>query len=113
MSYKRNIIKSLLIYSYSFLGIQRYHNLIYHIVLVELYYNTVYILRYFTFMQQSFDIDKNECEEDPSPCQHTCKNLAAGFQCSCNQGYSLASDSKSCIGESFVSYLWGQWEDFE
>lgn len=95
-----------------FLGIQCYHNLIYDIFLVELYYNTG-ILRYFTFIQQSFDIDKNECEEDPSPCQHTCKNLAAGFQCSCNQGYSLASDSKSCVGESFVSYFRRQWEDFE
>ena len=41
-------------------------------------------------------IDIDECLS--SPCNHTCTNTAGGFQCSCNDGYELDDDRRTCNG---------------
>ena len=43
--------------------------------------------------------DQNECERD-GMCMHSCRNTYGSFQCSCNQGYELAADGRSCEGQS-------------
>ena len=43
-------------------------------------------------------IDINECEEDAHNCTDVCVNVQGGFECACNQGYTLA-DPTSCTGK--------------
>lgn len=40
----------------------------------------------------------NECAATSSPCEHTCTNTVGSFQCSCNDGYLLDDDGRSCDG---------------
>ena len=42
-------------------------------------------------------IDINECNED-SDCDQLCTNTNGSYYCSCNEGYSLKADGKSCKG---------------
>ena len=44
-------------------------------------------------------MDVNECEANSGkgPCDHTCLNLNGSFACTCNPGYRLAPDGKSCV----------------
>ena len=32
-------------------------------------------------------------------CQHKCNNTIGSYLCSCNDGYALAVDDRSCVGE--------------
>ena len=43
-------------------------------------------------------IETNECAASPSPCEHSCTNTDGSFQCSCNNGYLLDDDRRSCDG---------------
>jgi len=43
-----------------------------------------------------FTLDINECLS--SPCEHTCANTPGSFTCSCNHGYLLDNDGRSCLG---------------
>ena len=46
-----------------------------------------------------FAVVVNErCEVDNGGCEHICVNTATSVQCSCNAGYELDSDGKSCNG---------------
>lgn len=38
----------------------------------------------------------DECKNINPPCQQKCKNLKFGFECSCETGYNLADDRRSC-----------------
>lgn len=40
--------------------------------------------------------DIDECLS--SPCEHICTNLVGSFQCSCNTGYQLDFNQRSCRG---------------
>ena len=42
------------------------------------------------------DIDINECTEGTSGCTQNCANNDGGFTCSCNDGYELNQDGKTC-----------------
>ena len=42
--------------------------------------------------------DINECSEDSDNCHHHCSNTDGSFVCSCNPGFTLASDGKTCNG---------------
>ena len=44
--------------------------------------------------------DIDECVLDTDGCEHNCSNTVGSFICSCNTGYAVALDDKSCIGES-------------
>ena len=43
-------------------------------------------------------VDINECAS--SPCEHTCTNTPGSFVCSCNDGYMLNSDGRTCTGKT-------------
>ena len=52
------------------------------------------------FIESDFLVtDVNECFENISGCAHTCRNTIGGFNCSCNPGYVLGKDLRSCIGK--------------
>ena len=40
--------------------------------------------------------DIDECMEDP--CDHNCTNTDGSFTCSCNNGYELDENGRSCNG---------------
>ncbi|XP_077863953.1 uncharacterized protein LOC144348616, partial [Saccoglossus kowalevskii] len=41
--------------------------------------------------------DINECAANNGGCAHTCRNTAGSFTCGCRNGYSIASNGKTCI----------------
>ena len=47
-------------------------------------------------------IDIDECFENLStlPCDHLCNNTIGGFDCSCEEGFMLLEDGRSCEGVS-------------
>ena len=45
-------------------------------------------------------IDINECSTNNGGCAQTCTNTVGSFQCTCRSGYTLASNSRGCNGES-------------
>ena len=40
--------------------------------------------------------DINECFKEKGGCEHQCTNTIGGYECRCNQGYSLEQDGRSC-----------------
>ena len=55
-------------------------------------------------LQRVFDVfnliylDINECASNNGGCDHHCHNTAGTYSCSCDSGYSLASNGHSCVG---------------
>uniref|UniRef100_A0A3B4E8F0 Si:ch211-194g2.4 n=1 Tax=Pygocentrus nattereri TaxID=42514 RepID=A0A3B4E8F0_PYGNA len=49
--------------------------------------------------------DINECGLHHRPCSHSCMNTPGSFRCFCNPGYTLDTDSKSCIKKPDCSGL--------
>ena len=45
-------------------------------------------------------IDINECAGNIDDCAQVCNNTDGSFQCSCNSGYSLSSNGRSCLKDS-------------
>ena len=45
-------------------------------------------------------IDINECSEGTAGCAHICTNTIGSYVCSCDQGYRLESDGRTCNGKS-------------
>ena len=43
--------------------------------------------------------DIDECALDLAECGHTCANTQGSFVCSCDEGFLLDEDGKSCSGE--------------
>ena len=44
-------------------------------------------------------LDTNQCTTDNGGCDHTCTDFIPGHECSCDDGYVLGSDRKTCNGE--------------
>ena len=44
-------------------------------------------------------LDTNQCTTGNGGCDHTCTDLIPGRECSCDDGYVLESDGKTCSGE--------------
>ena len=44
-------------------------------------------------------IDLNECLTENGGCRQTCTNTVGSFVCSCNEGFTLASDGRNCTGK--------------
>ena len=42
--------------------------------------------------------DINECSVRKGECQQNCKNLPGSYECSCDEGYRLRGDLKTCEG---------------
>lgn len=47
------------------------------------------------FLSLCTDID--ECAETPGLCQQQCHNVWGSYRCSCERGFHLHSDNRSCI----------------
>ena len=43
-------------------------------------------------------IDVDECSGGSNKCDQTCTNTEGSYTCSCNSGYTLSSDGRSCNG---------------
>ena len=46
----------------------------------------------------AFYIDINECTADTDDCDQVCTNTDGSFTCSCNSGYTLDSNERTCNG---------------
>lgn len=46
------------------------------------------------------NIDTNECNTNNAGCAQTCTNKPGTFECSCQSGYTLNGDGKSCDGKN-------------
>ena len=49
--------------------------------------------------------DFDECSIDNGGCDHNCDNTIGSYECSCNNGYELASDGKKCQGMKAIKYV--------
>ena len=47
------------------------------------------------------------CQQNNGGCDQLCTNTPSGVNCSCNNGYSLMSDDKSCEGEFTLNRYYG------
>lgn len=43
----------------------------------------------------------NSCEKNNGGCSHHCEHTTNGPLCSCNHGYQLDQDRKTCVGKNF------------
>ena len=55
---------------------------------------------YVEFDSKCVDID--ECTNTYHDCHHHCINMPGSYMCSCNEGFELAEDERSCEGMSHV-----------
>ena len=46
-----------------------------------------------------FVSDVNECQTDHHGCEQTCNNLPGSYNCSCDTGFMLNNDSRTCSGK--------------
>ena len=46
--------------------------------------------------------DINECLGNDHECNHVCINTMGSYLCSCNVGYELSANQKTCVGKQFV-----------
>ena len=49
------------------------------------------------FMVSFIDVD--ECMYHSDNCDETCHNTLGGYRCSCQEGFMLAADQKTCNGK--------------
>ena len=49
------------------------------------------------------DVDIDECEVGTSNCTQICRNKDGGFSCSCEGGYEIDSDNRTCKGIVVIS----------
>ena len=47
-----------------------------------------------------FFADFGQCDADNGGCEHICSDFNGTSQCSCNTGFKLNNDMKSCIGNA-------------
>ena len=62
--------------------------------MLPLYQNTIVLCK-------CFSLDINECEEY-NDCHHSCTNTEGFYYCSCNEGFILAEDNRTCTGCNFT-----------
>lgn len=43
--------------------------------------------------------DRNECGLANGGCEHVCTNTDGSYDCSCNSGFQLGSNGRTCKGE--------------
>ena len=43
--------------------------------------------------------DENECLTNNGGCAQICNNTVGSLTCSCNTGYSIGADARSCAGK--------------
>ncbi len=50
-------------------------------------------------------VDVNECATENGGCYHYCRNTLGSYRCSCERGFTLGDNGKSCIGESSMHMM--------
>ncbi len=64
----------------------------------SMFHFTMYSFSNFFFVIWCIWADIDECKEDRTLCENgKCRNLAGGFQCLCNAGYTLSADGTICL----------------
>ena len=53
---------------------------------------------YWVHFPHTLFLDVDECATNNGGCNHTCANKQGTFQCSCDAGYSLDANNKTCSG---------------
>lgn len=53
----------------------------------------------------SFLLDVDECSENTDSCSQLCSNTVGSYTCGCRDGYRLASDGRTCNGNSVNIFL--------
>ena len=48
--------------------------------------------------------DIQECAIDNGGCDHNCTNVAGSYNCSCNPGFQLQADGKTCLQSGTSKY---------
>ena len=51
----------------------------------------------------SFCIDHDECDADTHKCDQHCHNSHGSYYCTCDFGYTLETDGKTCKGMSVIT----------
>ena len=46
-----------------------------------------------------FESDIDECSRGIHGCHHNCRNVPGSYFCSCQRGFRLSDDLKTCVGE--------------
>ena len=54
------------------------------------------------FPEYCFLLDLNECLTNNGDCEHICTNNDGSYECSCNPGYEIGNDGKSCDGKQVI-----------
>ena len=80
--------------------LQVYWNLVntWYMLMCNILFCTPYIHAHSTL---SF-IDIDECFEESDECNQACTNSVGSYICSCNSGYQLAANQKTCVGKSII-----------
>ncbi len=47
-------------------------------------------------------LDEDQCSHDNGGCQQICINLIPGYNCSCDPGYTLNEDGRTCDGKNIA-----------
>ena len=47
-----------------------------------------------------YDVDIDECQLVPALCEQNCTNYEGSHECSCDMGYVLDNDMRTCNGVS-------------
>ena len=66
------------------------------LILIYLYINFGNFFMYAVYKLVNTVVDVNECLD--SPCSHGCENSKGSYTCLCEDGYTLDTDDKTCIG---------------
>ena len=57
-----------------------------------------------TLLRLSLDVD--EClDPQVHGCQHTCINTLGSYHCTCNPGYTLNTNERTCTGKLYTEVL--------
>jgi hypothetical protein len=49
-----------------------------------------------------FESDIDECDINNGGCSHNCTNTNGSYSCTCNSGYTLASDQTTCTDGKYI-----------
>ena len=64
------------------------------------------LIRGIALIVAMFLADHDECRQDSdNDCSQICNNIEGGYVCSCQEGYELLSDNRTCEGIDMTSNL--------
>ena len=69
-----------------------------HLMLTVIHAMVRVIAEYQSFIIAVF-LDINECIRGTNGCAQLCNNTLGSYVCSCNSGYTLDADNRTCNGE--------------